>query len=590
MFTRFQELLPWAKICRALAFVRPHRLLVMAILLLTLLTAAMSALVPLVLKFIFDQLQNQTGLSMLLTGVFGLLALGLFREAATGISNWLSWRARLRIHYQLLEETISRLHRLPLGLERGEGVGAVMTRLDRSIQGFLGAVSEISFNVLPAIFYLLIAIVLMLHLDWRMSLLVLAFAPLPGVIAALAAPTQTNRERDLLTRWARIYSRFNEVLAGIVTVRSFAMEDAEKRRFLTNVNDANRVVIRGIGFDTRVGAAQNLVMLFARIAAISLGGFLVLQGEATVGTLVAFMGYVDGLFGPVQGLTGIYRTIRTATVSLDQIFAILDREDRLQDAPDAREINSLRGEVSFEKVGFAYEVQGLPVLKEIDLQVRPGEMLAVVGPSGSGKSTLMSLLQRFYDPQQGRILVDGCDLRQLKQKSLRRQIGVVLQDAVLFNESIRDNIAYGRPGATLQEIEDAARAANAHDFILRLEEGYGTMAGEKGNRLSGGERQRIAIARALLKEPAILILDEATSALDVETEFLIQQALERLIRGRTTIVIAHRLSTVIHADRIVVLKKGQIIETGNHPELLAANGYYASLVDRQTKGMLGIRS
>jgi ATP-binding cassette, subfamily B, bacterial len=590
MLTRFQEFLPWAKICRALAFVRPHRLLVMAILLLTLLTAAMSALVPLVLKFIFDQLQNQTGLSMLLTGVFGLLALGLFREAATGISNWLSWRARLRIHYQLLEETISRLHRLPLGLKRGEGVGAVMTRLDRSIQGFLGAVSEISFNVLPAIFYLLIAIVLMLHLDWRMSLLVLAFAPLPGVIAALAAPTQTNRERDLLTRWARIYSRFNEVLAGIVTVRSFAMEDAEKRRFLTNVNDANRVVIRGIGFDTRVGAAQNLVMLFARIAAISLGGFLVLQGEATVGTLVAFMGYVDGLFGPVQGLTGIYRTIRTATVSLDQIFAILDREDRLQDAPDAREINSLRGEVSFEKVGFAYEVQGLPVLKEIDLQVRPGEMLAVVGPSGSGKSTLMSLLQRFYDPQQGRILVDGCDLRQLKQKSLRRQIGVVLQDAVLFNESIRDNIAYGRPGATLQEIEDAARAANAHDFILRLEEGYGTMAGEKGNRLSGGERQRIAIARALLKEPAILILDEATSALDVETEFLIQQALERLIRGRTTIVIAHRLSTVIHADRIVVLKKGRIIETGNHPELLAANGYYASLVDRQTKGMLGIRS
>jgi ATP-binding cassette, subfamily B, bacterial len=587
--SKYRELLPWSKILRALAFVGPHRWRVAVILLLTLLTAAMSALMPMAMKFIFDQLQAKSGVSMLLVGISGLLALGMLREAVTGVTNWLSWRIRLRIHLQLLEETISRLHRLPLGLERGEGVGAIMTRLDRSIQGFLGAVSEISFNVLPAVFYLLIAVALMLRMDWRMSLLVLAFAPMPGLIAALAAPVQTNRERDLLTRWSRIYSRFNEVLAGIVTVRSFAMEDAEKEKFLTDVHDANRVVIRGIGFDTRIGAAQNLVMLFARIAAITLGGLLVLRGEATVGTLIAFLGYVDGLFGPVQGLAGIYRTMRTATVSLDQIFAILDRKDRLQDAPDAKEVNSLRGEVTFEQVGFAYEVQGMPVLKDIDLQVRPGEMLALVGPSGSGKTTLMALLQRFQDPRQGRILVDGCDLRQLKQQSLRRQIGVVLQDAVLFNESIRNNIAYGRPDATLQEIEEAARAANAHEFILRLEEGYDTMAGERGNRLSGGERQRIAIARALLKQPAILILDEATSALDVETEFLIQQALERLIQGRTTIVIAHRLSTVIHADRIIVLKRGQIIESGNHHELLAARGYYAMLVDRQTKGMLGVR-
>jgi ATP-binding cassette, subfamily B, bacterial len=581
-----KELLHWTRLRRALAFVGPHRRTVAAILVLTILTAAISAMMPLAMKYIFDRLGSQQALAPVLLGVAALAGLSLFREVAGGFSNWLSWRVRLKIHAGLLEATVTRLHRLPLGLHRGEGVGAIMTRLDRSIQGFIGAVSEISFNVLPAFFYLLIAIVFMVRLDWRMTLLVLAFAPLPAVIAALAAPNQTRREQNLLDRWARIYSRFNEVLAGIVTVRSFAMEDAEKKRFLDSVDKANQVVVRGIGFDTRVGAAQNLTVLLARIAAILLGGVLVLQGKATLGTLVAFLAYVDGLFGPVQGLTGIYRTLRTASVSLDQIFAILDREDRLADAPDAREITSLRGEVAFEKVSFWYEVTGMPVLRGIDLRIRPGEMLAVVGPSGSGKSTLMSLLQRFYDPREGRVLVDGMDLRTVKQQSLRRQIGVVLQDAVLFNESVRDNIAYGRPGASQREIEAAARAANAHEFILKLEEGYDTPVGERGHRLSGGERQRIAIARAILKDPAVLILDEATSALDAELEFLIQQALERLIRGRTTIVIAHRLSTVVNADRIVVIKKGEIAETGTHRELIDRNGYYATLVERQTRGLL----
>ncbi len=576
-----------SRLRRAMAYARPYRVFIAVILILTFLVAAAGALEPLVMMFIFDRLVAEAPLEGILVGVAMLAGLGLLRELGAAISNWLSWRTRIGVQYALLDATVEKLHRLPHEMHRREGVGAIMTRLDRGIQGFIGAVSEISFNVLPALAYLVLAIVIMLRLDWRLTLLVVFFAPLPALVAAMAAPRQTRRERVLMDRWARIYARFNEILSGIVTVRSFAMEDAEKRRFLSDVDEANRVVIRGIGFDSSVGALQNMLVAAARIAAVGFGGYLVVRGEATIGTLVAFLGYVGGLFGPVQGLTGIYRTLHNASVSLDTIFSILDTQEHIGDAPDAVEATSVRGEVAFDGVHFGYEVSGTPILRGIDLQVRPGEMLAIVGPSGSGKSTMMALLQRFYDPTQGAIRIDGVDLRALKQKSLRRQIGVVLQEALLFNETVRDNIAYGRPGADMRRIEAAAKAANAHDFITVLEKGYDTVVGERGSRLSGGERQRIAIARAILKDPPILILDEATSALDVELEAQIQEAIEKLIRGRTTFVIAHRLSTVVNADRIVVLKGGRIIESGRHAELVAAGGYYASLIARQAAAYAG---
>jgi ATP-binding cassette, subfamily B, bacterial len=578
---------PANRLRRALAFAVPYRRAIVVILLITLALAAINAAEPLILKFIFDNLTSpERELRAFGQGIAILIGLGLIREIATGYSNWLIWQTRLGIHYSLLENTVERLHSMPLNFQQEEGVGAIMTRLDRGIQGFVGAVSQILFNIFPAVLYLGISVFVMMRLNWKLAVVVLCFVPIPAIIAALSAPEQMRRERTLLDKWSKIYSRFNEVLSGIVTVRSFAMEDVEKSQFLRHVGAANRVVVRGVGIDSGVGAATNFVVTMARVAAIALGGMFVLNGQITLGTLIAFLGYVGGLFGPVQGLTGIYQTIQRAYVSLDEIFRILDLQEHLGDAPNAQDIPQVRGEVSFEGVKFSYDHAGRPILDGINLSVNAGETLAIVGPSGSGKTTMMALLMRFYDPKEGSIKLDGVDLRALKQRSLRRNIGTVLQDPLLFNDSVRNNIAYGRPDATMEEIQKAAAIANAHNFILRLPDQYATMVGERGSRLSLGERQRIAIARALLKDPPILVLDEATSSLDAESEELVQEALTRLMRGRTTFVIAHRLATVVSADRIIVLKHGRIVESGTHISLMKLRGYYFSLVQRQTRGLI----
>ena len=571
---------------RAIRFALPERRAVVLIVALTLLIAAANSAEPLILKLIFDGLTLRPALGPLGRGLALLAALALAREAAQGVSDWLTWRTRIGLQYALLEATVGKLHNMPLRMQRSEGVGAIMTRLDRSIQGLIGAVTQILFGILPSVVFLAIAVAIMFRLDERLAGLVLVFAPMPALIAMRAAPEQVRRERSLLDRWAKIYSRFNEVLSGILIVRSFTMEEAEKKRFLRDVSEANTLVIRGVATDTGYGAASNFVVAVARLSTLAVGGYLAVTHAITVGTVIAFLGYVGALFGPVQGLSGIYQSLSKASVSLEEIIRILGIQEYLGDSPDAVELTGVRGEVRFECVSFHYEQSGRPLLAGIDFAAQPGETLAIVGPSGSGKTTLMALLMRFYDPLEGTIRLDGRDLRTLKQSSIRRNIGVVLQDPLLFNDSVRANIAYGRPDATLAEIETAARAAYAHEFVMRLPEGYDSLVGERGGLLSVGERQRLTIARALLKDPRILVLDEATSALDAESEEAVQSALETLMKGRTTFIIAHRLSTVVKADRILVLKEGRIIEMGPHAQLVRRGGYYASLVHRQHRGLI----
>ncbi len=570
---------------RSLQFVRPYCRPLSGVIALALVLAALSAIDPLIMKYLFDELQRRSGLAALGLIVGGMVVLELIRAGLQAWLGILSWDVRLGVEYTVREQVVSKLNSLPISFHQREGVGGTMNRVNQGISGYVGAFSDVAFNLLPTLLYLILSVTAMLQMEWRLALAVIVFTPLPALVGAKAAPEQMRRERRLVERWSSIYSRFNEVLAGIMTVKGYLMEEEEKRRFLEGVREGNEIVRRGVRTDNRTGTLRTLAATTARLVALALGGYFALTGEITVGTLVAFLGYIGGLFGPVQGLTNAYQTFRRVSVSLETIFGILDADDIVGDIPGAADVRLLKGEVEFRNVSFGYQ-PGSAVLRGISLTARPGETIALVGPSGSGKTTLATLLQRFYSVSDGAITIDGVDIRDMTQHSLRSQIGVVFQDAHLFNDTVRANIAYGRPHATHAEVEAAARAAHAHDFILDLPDGYDTVVRERGTRLSGGQRQRIAIARALLKNPPILILDEATSALDSESERLIQQALKTLLHGRTAFVIAHRLSTVRDADRIVVIKEGEIGEVGSHAELLERGGYYASLVARQTEGFL----
>ncbi len=575
---------PPGSLWRLLRKVAPYfhgcRARLIGLLALAICTASIAALEPLVLKQLFDGFVDRVGLGASSRALLLLGALLLGREALAMVQDRVFWRVRLGVNFRLLEATVERLHTLPLSYHRDQSVGATMTRIERGISGAMSAFTDVLVQLFPALIYLCVSLAVMLRIDYRLSLAVLLFAPLPALIGAFAAREQTQRERSLMQRWTQIFARFNEVLSGILVVKSFAMEEQEKRRFLGGVQQANEIVLRGVGTDGRYNAAKSAVMALARLVALALGGALVMRRQITIGTLLAFVSYLGGLFQPVQALTGMYQTLRRASVALASVFGILDAQDSLGDAPHARDPGRLRGEVEFRGISFGYR-PGQPVLSRVDLHVEAGEMVALVGPSGAGKSTLMALLQRLYDPDSGSILLDGQDLRELKQRSVRAQIGVVLQEGTLFSDSVRDNIAFGRPSASREEIEAAARAANADQFIRALPQGYDTLVGERAVKLSGGERQRIAIARALLRDAPILILDEATSALDAENEEQVQRALEQLTKGRTTFVIAHRLSTITQADRIIVVKDGGIHESGSHAELMRRGGYYAALLEKQ---------
>jgi len=478
---------------------------------------------------------------------------------------------------------------LPLRFFETRRTGEITSRLTSDAAVVQGAVSQALAQLVNQLALLVGSVVLLFITNWQLTLLMLSVVPVVMLAARIFGRKLRAISTEFQDRVAEANASAEEAIVGVRVVKSFTAEGLEAERYGGLINASYRIALRRAAFR----AAFFSGIIFAMFSAISVvlwvGGRLVVSGSLTPGELVQFLLYTLFVAGAVGALTGLYSQFQEALGASKRIFELLDEKSDLEAAAAPQPLTDVRGEVRFERVSFRYggaaqssdERGNTPVLHGISLTANPGEVTALVGPSGAGKSTLVTLIPRFYDPTEGRITLDGTDLRDLSEQALRAHIGIVPQETQLFSGSVRDNIRYGRPEATDAEVEEAARAANAHDFIAAFPEGYETVVGERGVKLSGGQRQRVAIARALLKDPKILILDEATSSLDSESEALVQEALDVLMQGRTVFVIAHRLSTVRAADRIIVLDGGRVIQAGTHEQLLAQGGLYAELYRRQ---------
>ncbi|HTE60597.1 MAG TPA: ABC transporter ATP-binding protein, partial [Solirubrobacteraceae bacterium] len=415
---------------------------------------------------------------------------------------------------------------------------------------------------------------ILLVLDWQLALLTFLVFPVLGIGSFAFRIISADAYRATREKVAQITAYLQETLSGVRVVRVFAQERRHEDVF-SDLNEENRVAnMKTVNLNAAYFPTVELLSGLVTAGILLYGGTQAIQGDVTVGVLVAFIAALNNFFDPIQQLSQLYTTYQAGMAALDKIFELLDEEPELLDREDAIALPRLRGELVFDDVSFAYTPESEPALAGIDLRVPAGQTVALVGSTGAGKSTFAKLAARFYDPTEGRILVDGHDLRDVQARSLRSQMGIVPQEAFLFSGTIRDNLAFGRPDASLEDIEAAAQAVGAHDFIAALEHGYDTEVGERGIQLSAGQRQLVAFTRALISDPRILVLDEATSNVDIHTESRIEQGMRRLLAGRTAIVIAHRLSTIRGAGHIVVLAHGRIVEQGTHDELLAAEGAY----------------
>lgn len=561
---------------RILSYIKPymHRLLFAMVC--TIMAAAGNLYIPWIIKDMIDEVLADKNGTMLNWIAASIIAIFIVRGLFWYGQNYLMSYVGQSVIIDIRAAVFKKLQRLSVSFYDKNKTGTIMSYVTNDVNALQSAMVENTIEMITEGFILIGSVVAMIYLDWRLTLFTVCTFPVVLWFMEFFGKKIRKTGGRIQECTADITSVLQESVASARVIKSFVREDYEVDRFDVE-NKANfRANMKNAQLMATLTPVVELVAAIGVTMIIWYGGNNVINGTITAGSLVAFLTYAVNISNPIKRLTRVIGNIQKALAAAQRVFMIIDMPEEIAESRDAKQLPEVSGKVEFQNVSFAYNDKG-NVITDLSFSVKPGEVIAIVGPSGAGKSTIANLLPRFYDVNKGDIKIDGHSVREVTLDSLREQVGIVPQETMLFNGSIYNNILYGRLDATKEEIEAAAKAANAHDFIMQLTDGYETKLGDRGVNLSGGQRQRIAIARAILKNPRILILDEATSALDTESERVVQEALDRLMVGRTSFVIAHRLSTVKNADKILVLEKGNLVESGTHDELLALDGLYTHL-------------
>jgi len=576
---------------RYMKFVKPYYWQIALTIFIGIFKFAIPLFIPLLIKIVIDDiigaeaLSDAEKLNQLYLWLGGTaIVFFLLRPPIEYFRQYYAQYVSNKILYDIRSYLYSHLQRLSLRYYANTRAGEIISRVINDVEQTKNFVMIGLMNVWLDVATILIAIIIMLTMDVSLTIVALLAFPFYAFSVKYFFGRLRDLTRERSQALANVQSYLHERVQGMSIIKSFALEKHEEKIF-NNTNDQFlEKAIDHTKWNAKAFAVVNTITDVAPLLVIGYAGYQVIQGNLTLGTMVAFIAYIERLYNPLRRLVNSSTTLVQSLASMDRVFEMVDEEYDVTDKQGARELGRVDGKLEFHNVSFHYNDGGSEVLSNLNFTVRPGETVAFVGMSGGGKSTIVSLIPRFYDATQGSIRMDGHDLKDVTIHSLRDQIGLVLQDSILFSESVKENILMGKPDATDEEVIAAAKAANAHEFISNLPEGYDTKVGERGVKLSGGQKQRIAISRVFLKDPAILILDEATSALDLESEALIQDSLERLAHDRTTLMVAHRLSTITHADQILVIDNGQLAEQGTHEELLQKRGVYYKLFQVQNIG------
>ena len=567
---------------RLLLYAKPYSGRLMLAFLFTSVAAAGNLFVPWILKDVIDKVLMNKDIFLLNTIAVTIVIVFFIRGICFYAQTYLMSYVGQKVIIDIREAVYRKLQFLSLGYFEKIQTGTIMSYVTNDVGALQGSIIESATDFVTEMSILIGSLALMFNLHWKLSLLTLITMPLVAKAMDLFGKKLKRTSGIMQERAADITAVLQETISSVRVIKSFVREEYEIARFVKE-NYANfRAQMKNAQVMATLTPVIELIAAIGVTFLIWYGGFEVINGNLTAGALIAFLVYATNLANPIKRLSRIYGNIQKAMAAAERVFSVLDEKTDIVEKDNATELKAVIGKVDFKAVTFKYNENEV-ILKDINLEVKAGQMVAIVGPSGAGKTTIVNLLPRFYDPVAGNIYIDDVNIADVTLASLREKIGIVPQETVLFNGSIYDNILYGDLTATTEEVMAAAKAANAHDFIMQMADQYQTQIGERGSKLSGGQRQRIAIARAILKNPRILILDEATSALDTESEKLVQDALDKLMVGRTSFVIAHRLSTILQADMIIVMEKGQIVEQGSHEELLKLDGLYSGLYKLQFK-------